>query len=65
MQYVTYKLHLGTNYLNLHNSLGIRRYLPLEGVARQWNVKKQASRSSNVGPVGILYMGYLQWEARG
>jgi hypothetical protein len=34
--------------------------LPLEGVARQWNVKKHASRSFNVGPVGILYMGYLQ-----
>lgn len=34
--------------------------LPLEGVARQWNVKKHASRSFSVGPVGILYMGYLQ-----
>jgi len=30
----------------------------LQGVARQWNVKKHASRSFNVGPVGILYMGY-------
>jgi hypothetical protein len=33
---------------------------PSGAVDNEWNVKKQASRSCRVGPVGIRYMGYLQ-----
>lgn len=32
------------------------------GVEREWYVKKQASKSFNVGPVGIRYIGYLQFQ---
>lgn len=35
--------------------------LLLIGVASKWKVKKQASKSRNVGPIGILYIGYLHW----
>lgn len=37
---------------------------PLEDVDREWNVRKHASRSRRVGPVGILYIGYLhqKWK---
>lgn len=31
-------------------------------VDNEWNVKKQASRSCSVGPVGIRYMGYQATE---
>jgi hypothetical protein len=37
-----------------------RLRLPVMGVERVWYVKKQASRSFNVGHVGIWYIGYLQ-----
>jgi hypothetical protein len=36
--------------------------VPSAGVDSEWNVKKQASKSFNVGPVGILYMGYHATE---
>lgn len=32
-----------------------------KGVASEWKVKKQASRSRNVGPTGIRYIGYLKY----
>lgn len=36
----------------------------LEGVASKWYVRKHASTSFNVGPVGILYIGYLTVEKK-
>jgi len=33
--------------------------VPLIGVEREWKVRKQASKSFKVGPVGIRYIGYL------
>jgi len=35
---------------------------PSGAVDNEWNVKKQASRSCSVGPVGIRYMGYQATE---
>lgn len=37
-----------------------RDALPREGVDKEWNVKKQASRFCNDWPNGIRYIGYLQ-----
>jgi len=37
-----------------------RLRLPVMGVERVWYVKKQESKSFNVGPVGIRYIGYLK-----
>lgn len=34
--------------------------LPVKGVWSVWYVRKQASKSFNVGPVGIRYIGYLE-----
>jgi len=34
--------------------------LPVKGVCSVWYVRKQASKSFNVGPVGIRYIGYLK-----
>lgn len=36
--------------------------VPSGVVDNEWNVKKQASRSCSVGPVGIRYMGYQATE---
>lgn len=36
--------------------------VPSGAVDNEWNVKKQASRSCRVGPVGIRYMGYQATE---
>ena len=38
--------------------------LPVEGVCSVWYVRKQASKSFNVGPVGIRYIGYLEHEIK-
>lgn len=42
------------------NNRDIVRYILLEFVDKEWNVRKDASRLCNVGPTGILYIGYLE-----
>jgi hypothetical protein len=42
-----------------HNTEREREIL-LECVDKEWKVRKEASRLCNVGPTGILYIGYLE-----
>lgn len=48
--------------LHTHIEREEKRDILLKGVEREWKVKKHASRFCRVGPVGILYMGYLHQE---
>jgi hypothetical protein len=42
------------------NNRDKERWILLEFVDKEWKVRKDASRLCNVGPTGILYIGYLE-----